>query len=151
VKFVITGQPATKKNSGRIRKAGKRRFLAKSEAAEKLEARAIRQLRKQRGLYPTGIPLKVAPERAPLNLAASVYVDDSRGRLGDLLNYLAAISDALERAFVIANDCQILRLDGCQLLIDRENPRVELDLTPIGAAPALQVLLFEGEEHELRS
>lgn len=149
--FTITGDPVTKKNSSRIFRAGRggRPFVAKSKAAATWEARAIRQLRKQRGLYPTGVPLTVAPERAPLNLAAKIYLDDRRP-VGDLLNYLAAIADALQNSFVIENDKQVLRLDGCELLVDRENPRVELELTPIGAAPALQVLMFEGEQHELR-
>jgi Holliday junction resolvase RusA-like endonuclease len=152
MKFVVTGDPVTKKNSSRIFQAGRggRPFVAKSKAAARWETRAIRQLRKQRGLYPSGIPLTVPPERAPLNLAAKIYVDDRRPA-GDMLNFLAAIADALQRAFVIENDRQILRLDGCEMLVDRENPRVEIELEPIGAAPATQVLMFQGEEHELRA
>lgn len=147
--LTITGQPATKKNSGRILKRGRKRFLAKSEAAEKWEARAIRQLRKERGNGPPGVLPTIPPERAPFNLAAIVYVDGS-GQPGDLLNYLAAISDALERAFVVENDRQIVRLDGCELRLDRHCPRVEIELTSLADAPMKQTLMFDGEEHELQ-
>jgi len=149
--FTITGDPVTKKNSSRIFRAGQggRPFVAKSKQAAKWEAMAIRQLRKQRGLYPSGVPLNVPPERAPLHLAAKVYVDDRRP-VGDLLNYLAAIADALQNSFVIENDRQIVRLDGCEVIVDRANPRVDIELTAIGAAPALQENLFElqaGQRH----
>lgn len=122
VRLVIEGPPRTKKNSLRRIKRGRRVFTVPSEAHEAWEATAVPQLvRQSRGLTQWAIHGRA------VNMRALVYRDRA---VGDLLNYLAAISDALERAGVVANDKLIASVDGSRLLLDRERPRVEIELTP---------------------
>lgn len=135
MKLVIEGAPRTKKNGLRRIKRGRRVFTVPSAAHEAWEALAIPQLRMQygrvlryvgvdhgRGAITTG----TGPLESPLNMRAQVYRDRD---VGDLLNYLAAVSDALERAGVVADDKLIVSVDGSRLLLDRKRPRVEIELT----------------------
>lgn len=69
-----------------------------------------------------------APLTCNLNLAAVFYRDRN---VGDLVNYLEAVCDALETAGVVLNDKQIAGLDGCRLDKDAARPRVEMVLTEI--------------------
>jgi Holliday junction resolvase RusA-like endonuclease len=119
---VILGPPATKKNSLRIvtRKSDGRSFVMPSLSAKGWEKTAVEQLRTQ---FVRGVPIDQA-----VRMDAVIY---RQRATGDLLNYLAAVSDALERAGVIVNDKQIIRLDGCRLEKDAANPRVEVDVIVI--------------------
>lgn len=119
--LVIKGAPRTKKNSLRRLKRGRRVFTVPSAAHEAWEAIAVAQLRGQ------AARLCPAPLDAPVNMRALVY----RERAGrtDLLNYLSAISDALERAGIVTDDKLVAALDGSRLMVDRERPRVEITLT----------------------
>lgn len=135
MKLVIEGAPRTKKNGLRRIKRGRRVFTVPSAAHEAWEAIAVPQLRRQygRATRVTGIDrtagavtVSTGPLESPLNMNAHVYRDRD---VGDLLNYLAAVSDALERAGVVADDCLIVSVDGSRLLIDRSRPRVEIELT----------------------
>lgn len=134
--FVIVGAPVTKKNSQQRTRHG----IIQSKAYRTWEPRAVRQLREQRGLPPTAIPMRVAPEAGLLNMRALVY---RKAAVGDLLNYLAAASDALQKACVLIDDKQIVQVDGSRLLIDRKNPRIEIELTRLGPAGAEQADLFD--------
>lgn len=120
--FVIDGCPRTKKNSLRVlknRRTGKP-FVAQSSGHNAWAEKATWQVRAQlRG---------AAPLAMAVNMKAIVY----RARaVGDLLNYLAAVSDVLEKARAIVNDRLIVRLDGCAMCVDRERPRVEVTLSPV--------------------
>lgn len=126
--FVINGRPVTKKNSQRImRGKNGQPFVAQSVNAKTWEENAIIQLRtqlyhaRQRG--PVAAPLGI-----PVNLRALVYRERATGDLG---NFLSAVCDALERAGVVTNDRLILGFDGSRLRIDRERPRVEIELTAL--------------------
>jgi Holliday junction resolvase RusA-like endonuclease len=124
MKLVIEGAPRTKKNSLRRIRRGRRTFTVPSAAHEAWEAMAIPQLRKQHsGGWGNGNPAITWTA----NMRAIVYRDRA---VGDLLNYLAAVSDALERAGVVADDKLIVSVDGSRMAIDRQRPRVEIDLTP---------------------
>lgn len=125
MKLVIEGAPRTKKNSLRRIKRGRRVFTVPSAAHEAWEMLAIHQLARQ---------VRIARELGgdirhywPLNMRALVYRERN---VGDLLNYLAAVSDALERAAVVSDDKLIVSVDGSRLLLDRARPRVEIELTP---------------------
>lgn len=119
--FVIEGSPATKKNSMRImRGRAGRPFLMQSVAAKGWAASAFGQLMRQRR-NDSGI-------ESPVNMRALVYRDRA---VGDIVNYLAAVCDALEEAGIVVNDKWILGLDGSRLLIDRVRPRVEITLTDL--------------------
>lgn len=120
--FVIHGPPVTKKNSARIarRKDGTPFVLPSSQAA-KWSRIAIQQLivQKPRGLWPA-----IA---VPVNCRALVYRER---RVGDLLNYLQAIADALEDAGVVVDDKLCVAWDGSRLMHDKLRPRVEITLAP---------------------
>lgn len=118
--LVISGAPRTKKNSQQIIRAGGRPRVIQSAQHRAWETRAVLELRAQ--WHPR------EPLRGPTQLAATVYRERATG---DLLNYLAAISDALERAQVVVDDRLILSLDGSRLAKDALRPRVELTLTPM--------------------
>lgn len=124
--LVINGTPRTKKNSPRIvRGKGGRSFIVPSSAAKTWEENAIVQLRAQ--LYHAR---QREPIATPVNLRALVYRDRA---VGDLGNFLAAVCDALERAGVVTNDRLILGFDGSRLRIDRERPRVEIEISALAA------------------
>jgi Holliday junction resolvase RusA-like endonuclease len=122
VKLVIEGSPRTKKNGLRRIKRGRRVFTVPSAAHEAWEAIAVPQL--QRGLQRYAYPDYDWNRR--VNMSAQVFRDRD---VGDLLNFLAAVSDALERAGVVADDKLIVSVDGSRLRLDRKRPRVEIELT----------------------
>ncbi len=117
--LTILGSPATKKNSQRIalNKRTGGRFILQAAKHDSWAESAVLQLRSQ---------WRRPALLGPVNLAAIVY---RKARTGDLLNYLAAISDALEAAKVVGNDRQIVSLNGSRLEHDSKRPRVELELT----------------------
>lgn len=117
IAYTIQGIPRTKKNSQRIIVIGGKRAVLQSRQYLCWEAPAVFQLQAQRH----GLTWK-----CPVNMRAIVYRDRA---VGDLLNYLAAISDVLEKAGVVANDRLIVSLDGSRMLVDRQRPRVEIELT----------------------
>lgn len=142
MRFTIVGPPRTKKNSGRRLMRGGRVYSVPSEAAVAWEASAIAQLMRRgrrppldgadgnRGMSPLLISI-------PVSVRALVYRDANRG---DLVGYLQAIGDALQGGHgkskvpcVLVDDVQIKSWDGSRLLIDKVNPRVEIELTPMDA------------------
>lgn len=122
MKLTLTfwGAPRTKKNSQSIRcnpRTG-RRFISPSEAYKAYEADCLSQ-----------IPGK-ARQRIdlPVNVRC-VYYMPTRRRV-DLTNLLEATDDLLVRAGVLADDnSQIVAAhDGSRVRLDRENPRVEIEI-----------------------
>jgi Holliday junction resolvase RusA-like endonuclease len=124
VRFVVVGRPATKSNHQSIMRGKKGRpFVMQSAQYRAWEELAVAQLRGQaRGRTFSDWITR------PMNLRAIVYRDRN---IGDLGNYLKAICDVLERAGIVENDRLIMGFDGSRLLIDRENPRVEVELSPL--------------------
>ena len=122
MRLTILGPPRTKKNHQRIIRVKGRPVIMQAKTAEGWEKSATLQLMGQRSKL--GFP---AGPGMPVSLRALVYRDR---RVGDLGNYLAAVCDALERAGVVENDRLIQSFDGSRLLVDRKNPRVELEITP---------------------
>src|SRR5262245_30597687 len=99
----IFGPPRTKKNSARIVRAGQRMRILPSVAHQAWAKSAVEQLQHA---------WRLPPLDAPVSVAATVYRE--RG-VGDLVNYLQAIADALEKAGVVINDRQIVSWDGSRL------------------------------------
>jgi len=134
MKLVIDGIPRTKKNHTRRIKRGRRVFSVQSEAHEAWAGPAVLQLRFQaaraRAMERLMDTLKAVLPDEPVNMRAIVYRDR---RVGDLLNYLAAVSDVLEQAGVVDNDRLIVTVDGSRLRVDKRRPRVEIELTPARA------------------
>jgi Holliday junction resolvase RusA-like endonuclease len=121
--MTILGAPVTKSNHQRIfRGKGGRPFVAQSAAYVEWERRAIAQI------------LHVLPPGPPLDEPVSLRATFFRARrTGDLGNYLKALCDVLERAGIVANDRLIMSFDGCRLDYDKDNPRVEFEVTPMPA------------------
>lgn len=121
MRLVIEGPPVTKKNSmqmARNKRTGAV-FPVQSKPQKAWAEKAVWQIRAQSGgsVY-----------ACPVNMAAIVYRAKA---VGDLLNYLAAVSDALEAAGVVTNDRLIVSLDGSRMLKDADRPRVEVELTVV--------------------
>lgn len=119
--FTILGPPVTKKNHARIaRTRDGRPFILQSRPHEKWVRSAVQQLRAQ--------GRNAAIFEAPVSLAATIYRSK---RIGDLVNFLQAICDALEEAGIVENDRLIQSFDGSRLAHDKENPRVEIRIEPM--------------------
>jgi Holliday junction resolvase RusA-like endonuclease len=140
MRFTIVGIPRTKKNSGRRIKRGNRVYSVPSEAAVFWEALAISQLMEQRRAQgPIGMrclgPHVGFPLRDDVHVCALIYRDADRG---DLVGFLQAIGDALQGGHgkskipcVLTDDEQIASWDGSRLFVDKDNPRVEIEITPM--------------------
>lgn len=115
------------------RKSDGRSFIIQAKTACDWEAAATTQLRAQLRFAPSSLPVVTLPYyTAPVNMRALIYRD--RAGRADLLNYLAAVSDALESAGVVANDELVMAVDGSRLFVDRKRPRVEIELTLLGGS-----------------
>jgi Holliday junction resolvase RusA-like endonuclease len=66
----------------------------------------------------------------PVMVNASIVTYAQTKRRADASNLYQLPEDAMERAGVIENDYQIASHDGSRRLYDRENPRVEITLSP---------------------
>lgn len=116
-KYTIIGIPRTKKNSSRIVKRGKRKYIIPSPAFEKYQRTA-----KLIGDKPKN------PIDYPVNLKAIYYRERN---IGDLVNFIQGTCDLLELWDVVKNDKWIMGLDGCRLSKDAKDPRVEIILTQL--------------------
>jgi hypothetical protein len=123
VTLTLPGAPRTKKTSQRIWRVGKRKVVIPSDAwmawRDSVRAHAITGRWPKYGLS------------VPLNCCAHFYRDAKRG---DAVGYYQGLADVLEEIGVVADDRWITQWDGSRLFVDRENPRVQLVLTPIGEA-----------------
>lgn len=118
MKFTILGPPRTKKNHSRIvrNKATGAPFLLPSADAAMWTESAKYQLSQQwRG----------SPIEAPVSVKATFYRERA---VGDLVNYMQALADALQAAELVVNDSQIVSWDGTRLSKDAKDPRVEFEI-----------------------
>jgi len=127
--FVIEGAPRTKKNHSRIFKNQKTgcRFVMPSKQSAAWTMTAVKQLTKQRwrlGGY-QWFPIEI-----PVQVTATFYRDRA---VGDLVNYMQALADALQAARVIADDKWITSWDGTRLAKDAKRPRVELEISTVAS------------------
>jgi len=137
VRLRIDGIPRTKKTSQRVVRSrrGKVHVLP-SENSKAWEDAAIVSIIRQHPQRPHAV-MKGRKEgkrlrwfalpNAPVHVRALFYREANRG---DLTGFKQAVGDALERAGIIPNDSLIESWDGSRKLIDRKNPRVELEITP---------------------
>jgi len=126
IQLTILGKPATKKNSMRLWRMGRRTVPVPSKANVSWTNDAVRQLRDQYGPRP--------PLTGPVAVRYRIVLRDGRSE-GDADNYMAATNDALQKAGVLANDRQI-RCGQFSKEYDRENARVELTIHAIQEAAA---------------
>ena len=123
--FEILGRPYTKKNSPIRTKTG----IIQSKQYRNYEADAIKQIRLQM-IEKYGRILE--PTSYPVELMAQYYMPNRQG-WPDALGLLQATADILEKAGVITNDRQIIRIKDNTLIvgIDKENPRTRIALSEL--------------------
>lgn len=120
IRIIIPRNPRSKKNSQEIvfnKKTGKRMVIQNKKYTD-----FERECKKY-------IPvLREPPIAYKVNLKCKFYVCDARRR--DIANYLEAIQDILVKYGLLADDNYniVASIDGCSMEIDRENPRVEIEI-----------------------
>lgn len=125
MKLTLYMRPRTKKNSMRIGRMGfggrGRPILIQSPQYIDFENEALK-------LIPPGAKLGI---REPVNVREVFYMDTLR-RV-DASNLQAAIDDILVKAGVLADDNRdvIAAHDGSRVYLDRQNPRIEITITPL--------------------
>lgn len=121
IKFVIPLAPVTKKNSQQIliNRATGRPFIAPSKAYKQYEAAA-----------PWFIP-KVDTINEPVNVRTVFYMPTMR-RV-DKTNLEEAAHDIFVKCGLLADDSRdvIAASDGTRVYYDKENPRTEVEITPM--------------------
>ena len=124
MRLTFYGRPITKKNSGRIVRAGKYPKLLPSKAYVQYEKDCLKQL--------TGT------HRLNLEDAYNVkctYYMPTRHKV-DLTNLLNATMDILVAGEVLKDDnCKIVvGHDGSRVFYDKDNPRVEIEIEEVYGA-----------------
>lgn len=125
IKFTIPVHPVTKKNSQQIitnPKTG-RPFLIPSKQFREFEkecAPYFREVKKQTG-----------PVNFPINSECVFYV--SKHLKYDLTNLLEAVDDAMVTSGLLIDDNRdiIAAHDGSRVYFDKQNPRIEIELTEL--------------------
>lgn len=120
ISFTIPIKPVTKKNSSQIiinKATGKRQIIPSKKYLE---------YEQQAGYFIKGKGLKIAE---PVTVRCIYFMPDKR-RV-DLVNLLEATHDVLVKYEVLADDNSsiIYSVDGSRVLIDRDNPRTEVEIT----------------------
>ena len=117
----IKGRPITKKNHQEIiyNPKTKKRQLVSSSAYKRYEKEALLQL-----------PSVPYPIDFPVNVRCLYYMPTRH--TVDLVNLEQATDDILQAAGIIKNDESkvIASHDGSRVYYDKDNPRVEIDITP---------------------
>ena len=122
MKITIPVVPRSKKNSQQIiiNPRTKRPMIIQS----KLYANYERECGKFLKEYKNSIDYSI-------NLKIEFYVPDKRRR--DIANYIEAIQDILVKYEVLRDDNYniIYSLDGTRIHVDKDNPRVEIEITKL--------------------
>lgn len=121
--YTLYGPPRTKKNHQRIlRGAGGKPTIAQSKEYVQYERDCLWQIRSP-----------PRPLAGPVNVRCLYYMP-TRRRV-DLVNLIEATCDILVKAGVIADDCAavVAAHDGSRVLLDRQRPRVEIEITEMEA------------------
>ena len=118
--ITIPGRPMTKKNHQQIlrnKRTGKP-FVVQSESYQNYETACLWHLKTYRGPKFTG----------PVRVTCRYWMPNRRS-WPDLPGLYQATADILEKAGIIANDRNIVSMDGSEIMgVDRENPRVEIEI-----------------------
>lgn len=128
LKYVVHGDPRTKKNSQKIAGSGRRcpkcgkfekQWIRQGDTHDAYAKSAAKQI----------YPRPRRPIDYPINIRYLFYME-TRRRV-DQLNLMAAMDDILIDVGVIADDnCRIVAAhDGTRVRYDRENPRTEIYIT----------------------
>ena len=120
VRFTVPISPVTKKNSQRIAVRGGRPIILPSEKYKEYESIAL--------WY---IPKMGEAIDFPVNVKCVFYMPNNR--LCDLTNHLESIDDVMVKAGLLKDDNYkiIASHDGIRVLVDKDNPRTEVEITRI--------------------
>ena len=125
--IILKGNPTTKKNSQKIitNPATGRPMVIQGERYQAYEQACFWQLVWQSEKIKSKLP------KPPYNVQC-VYYRDSNRRV-DLGNLLAATCDILVNAGILPDDNfkVIASHDGSRVLVDKQNPRVEITITEV--------------------
>lgn len=125
MRFVIYGQPISKKNSQQIlmNPKTKRPFIMPSASYRKYEKSACADIRGEMSKYGCEFPISGRCE-----VRCTFFMGTKRKC--DLTNMLEAADDILVKAGVLADDNYgiIESHDGSRVVYDKENPRTEIEI-----------------------
>jgi hypothetical protein len=128
VKITVIGSPRTKKNHSTVSTVGGHVRVLPSKpwsewckyAGIKVDGNAlVGELLMGKGVR------RWSPLTTDYNVKALFYRDRD---IGDAVGYYQGLADLLEKRGVLRDDKQIRSWDGSRLLVDRANPRVEIEL-----------------------
>jgi Holliday junction resolvase RusA-like endonuclease len=118
-RFVIYGNPPSKKNTLRIWTVRGHPRIGPSAQYFQWERSALEQLKNQW----SGPPI---PRTVPINMTAYFYKKTKR--ICDLSNLYEGVQDVLQKAGVLENDSGIKGHDLSRIYYDKECPRTEVIL-----------------------
>ncbi len=121
VKFTLPLRPVSKKNSGQIVMIGGSPRL--------LPSKQYRQFEKDTLPYFLRVKIQTGEINYPVNVQCLFYVETHR-RV-DLCNLLNAVDDSMVTAGLLIDDNRdiIAAHDGSRVYYDKENPRIEIEIT----------------------
>lgn len=129
ITYIVHGDPRTKKNHMMIAGSGercptcgkpKKQFIKQSASHDKWAKDAKKEL----------VPIPEKPIDTPVNVQVHFYMQ-TRRRV-DGLNLLASVDDLLTEAGILEDDNAkiVVGHDGSRVFYDKENPRMEITITP---------------------
>lgn len=130
--FTIPVKPRTKKNHSQLvtLKNGRQMLLPSKpyKEFEKAVCDWFKDLSTGR-LYTSDFTKVSFPIHTPVNLKCHFYKD--KNYKSDLTGYLQAIQDSLVKAGFLDDDNSkiIVSVNGSKVFLDRENPRIEIEVT----------------------
>ena len=124
MEFTIPVAPRTKKNSQSF-------VTLKTGRTILLPSKTYREFEKQVVGWTHSTFGNLKPISNPINLCCKFYMD--KNYKSDLVGYLQAIQDALIKAKFIEDDNHniVQSVNGSEVFLDRDNPRIEITITPI--------------------
>ena len=147
--IIIPGQPATKKNSGRIIRVGNFPRIVPSAAYMKYEKHVREQINLLRYQH------KIPHYTMPVNLCCRYWLQ-SYAHWPDLMGLLQATADIISDEmkiiggrktvacqWLLADDCIVRSTNGSQIMgVDKYNPRAEVVVTPLEVNPETECIPF---------
>ena len=121
MKLIIRGNPVSKKNHSQIIMIGGRPRLIPSKPYREYEKAFLPQ-----------VPASARQRITTPHTVCCTYYMETRRRV-DLGNLLNATCDLLVKAEVLQDDNSFIVAshDGSRVFYDKDNPRVEIDITPM--------------------
>jgi Holliday junction resolvase RusA-like endonuclease len=131
MRFTIPVKPRTKKNHMQLvtLKTG-RQMMLPSKAYKEFEKQVLNYVAENPLIIKSTEEFKL-PIEEKINLKGLFYKE--KDYKSDLAGYLQALQDALVKAGVIKDDNHkiIETTDGSRVFLDRDNPRIEVEITKI--------------------